>query len=329
MLSLRLWILVSIVLVGFGRVGRAQDVLPRAAGELTGESPADHLAAAIDSGSVAAVRRVLDSGVSPNTSVYGSTPLTWAILEEKYYVTKLLIDRGADVNLADDGGYTPLLSACDASSEKLAKLLVDSGAKVNVVEPTYGISPLQAACSIGNEAMVDFLIEHKADVTHTDKYDGNCLEEAAFYGHKSIVEKLSKRGIKTKWPLHVAAGLGDKTKVEELLSEADDVHQAANQANDGWNNTPLLFALGGGHLEIAQLLVKNGAKLDAKNVLGAGPLHIAASVNQPDQIEWLISQGADVNATDNEDSPPLDWAASDEVAKVLEAAGAKYGEYEE
>lgn len=282
----------------------------------------DALAHAIDSGSVAAVRRLLDAGTSPNTLVYKAPALMWAVWEEKYYVANLLLQRGADVNRPDETGYTPLMAACDMENTKLVRLLVEKGADINAVELTYGMSALQNACAVGSDDIFDLLVEHQADVEHVDKYGGNCLEEAAFYGHKSIADKLQNLGLKTEWPLHVAAGLGDKDEVEKRLAAGGD----ANQPNQGWQNTPLLFALGGGQKDIAKLLIDSGASLDTKNVLGAGPLHIAASAGRPKVVEWLLEQGLDVNTPDEEGSTPLDWAADEPVMKVLEANGGEYGE---
>lgn len=276
-----------------------------AAGADDGEPvPGDRLATAIDSGSVSAVRRVLDEGVSPDTLVYEATPLMWAIWDDRYYVAKLLIDRGADVNLPDENGYTSLMAACNMGNLRMAKLLLDEGADVNAVELTYGTSALQSCCEGGNEAVFDLLIKRGADVQHIDKYGGNSLEEAAFYGSKAIVAKLRDKGLATKWPLHIACGLGEVETVERLLATGSE----ANQPNEGWQNTPLHFAAGGGHVDVGKRLSEQGAALDAKNVLGATPLHVAAGAEQLDFAKWLVDQGVDVNAADHEGFTPLDWA---------------------
>lgn len=285
------------------------------------EDDAQKLATAIDSGSIAAVRRLLDAGVSPDTMVYGSPAIQWAIWDEKYYVVKLLLDRGADVNLSREDGYTPLICASAAGNAKVVKLLLDKGADVNAVEKENGLSALQNACAAADEKVFDMLVERGADVQHVDKHGGNCLEEAAFNGAKGIVEKLRAKGLETKWPLHVACGIGDVQQVEKLLAEGAD----ATKANDGWQNTPLHFAAGGGQLEAAKLLAEKDADVNVKNVFGATPLHYVASVKNVEFAKWLVAQGADINAVDEDGATPLDWAGGG-VGGFLRAQGAKQGE---
>ena len=292
--------------------------------ELEVEEPGDEMATAIDSSSVASVRRLLDKGASPNTLVYESPAMMWAIWDDRYYVVKLLVDRGANVNLPDTDGYTSLMAACSMGNQKIARLLIDKGADVNAVELTYGMSALQSACEAGDEKIVDLLLKQGADVNHIDKYGGNCLEEAACYGHRAIVEKLRAKGLSSDWPLHVACGIGDLEQVTKLLAEGTK----ADEPNDGWKNTPLHFAACGGHAEVAKLLLEHGATLDAENVLGAQPLHASAGADTLEVAKWLVEQGVNVNATDENGSTPLDWAG-EEVYEFLEQNGGEHGKYEE
>lgn len=285
--------------------------------ELELDDPGDQMATAIDSGSVATVRRMLDEGASPNTLVYDSPAVMWAIWDERFYVVKLLVDRGADVNLPDTNGYTALMAACDMSNQRIANFLLANGADVNAVELTYGMSALQSACEAGDEEIVDLLIARGADVEHIDKYGGNCLEEAACYGHQAIVEKLRGKGLSTNWPLHVACGLGDVEQVRKLLAEG----AKADEPNDGWKNTPMHFAACGGHVDVAKLLLEHGATLDAKNVLDATPLHGCAGADKPKVAKWLIEQGVDVNAPDADGNTPLDWAVEEAYDLIEENGG--------
>ena len=76
-------------------------------------------------------------------------------------------------------------------------------------------------------------------------------------------------------------------------------------------DTPLHMAAAGFRRAIAELLVANGADCRAKNRRGAEPLHYAADANrcdpaaQAETIAYLISVGADPNATDASGVAPL------------------------
>ena len=69
--------------------------------------------------------------------------------------------------------------------------------------------------------------------------------------------------------------------------------------NQGRLSTPLHLAAGFNHLEIAELLLKSGADVNASDKGGLIPLHNAASFGHYDMTSLLISAGSDVNATDN------------------------------
>lgn len=323
-----MWIRVLFVCLGLTslRSASAQDVIDDPTTlesmEEVEDDPGAQMATAIDSGSVAAVRRLLDGGMSPNILVYDEPAMQYAIWGDHYYVVKLLVDRGADVNSTGEDGFTSLMGAALVGNIRIAKFLLDKGADIDAVDKTYGLTVLQNACDKESEAVFDLLVKRGADIQHVDKHGGNCLEEAAFNGANSIAEKLRAKGLKTKWPLHVACGLGEMEQVNKLLAEGVD----ASQANDGWKNTPMHFAANNGHLAVAKLLKEQGAEVNAKNLLGATPLHYAAENDDIAMTKWLLEQGADINAADEDGMTPRDWSGA-EADEFLASKGAKYGEW--
>ena len=54
---------------------------------------------------------------------------------------------------------------------------------------------------------------------------------------------------------------------------------------------------------IAELLIKNGANVNATYQYGTG-LHIAASVGNRSVAEWFIANGLDVNTKDGRGNTP-------------------------
>ncbi len=101
------------------------------------------LANAILTGNIKEVRRSLESGIDLNQIIEGEGcyPIHFAI-NSSLEIMQLLIDNGADVNVKDQKGKTPLhiVTAVKPSIEKM-ELLIDNGADVNAVD-NEGKTPL-------------------------------------------------------------------------------------------------------------------------------------------------------------------------------------------
>jgi ankyrin repeat protein len=93
------------------------------------------------------------------------------------------------------------------------------------------------------------------------------------------------------------------------------------------NETALLQAAYWHRPEIAEMLIKRGAKVNAKSARGIVPLHEAAHMWDVELARLLLKHGADVNAKDDDGKTPLDWAGSSresaEMIKLLRDLGGK------
>lgn len=166
-------------------------------------------------GDAAAVKSLLDRGVSPNTSdPDGRTPL----IEAAYYghteIAKLLLDHGADVFAKKVHGETAyematghqdiaqmikreidLLDAATKSDVKLVKELLDQGAYANVRDPE-GRTPLTEAVWNNKVELVTLLLAHGAN-PNAKKNDGATpLSIAQGKAFKEIVALLKSAGAK-------------------------------------------------------------------------------------------------------------------------------------
>ena len=127
------------------------------------------------------------------------------------------------------------------------------------------------------------------------------------------------RGEYKETPLHEAAGYGHVEVAALLIANGADV----NEIDLGcW--TPLHLAANGGRAEVADLLIEKGANVNAANRDGQTPLHVAAAHGHAELACLLMVRGANVNATDDAGWTPLHYAAiydRDYVVAVLISKG--------
>lgn len=195
-------------------------------------------------------------------------------------VALLLLEHGANPNVADRGGIMPLHAAVRNGRLELTYALLARGANPNarlskpenvmfgdVDERLWdaGATPLLTAAKAANVDLMRILVAHSADPTITTS-DGTT-------------------------PLMAAAGVGrtegqtmvtEKSALEAVtlaLELKDDINAARS---DGW--TALHGAAYNGADAVVRFLAKNGASLDARDKEGRTPLSIAEGAKVKDTI---------------------------------------------
>jgi len=84
-----------------------------------------------------------------------------ASLKGQLEEVKLLIEVGADVNVKDEFGYTPLMEASTNDQIEVIKLLIESGADVNA-KNKFKNTALARAYMYGYEEIFDLLKNYGA-----------------------------------------------------------------------------------------------------------------------------------------------------------------------
>ena len=126
-------------------------------------------------------------------------------------------------------------------------------------------------------------------------------------------------------PIHEAVLFGNIEDVKQHLTAGTDVN--AKEEEEGM--TPLIVAVGEGRKKIIELLIANGADVNAQSDMGT-PLHLAAGFGHNEIAKLLIAKGADVNGKNDVGDTPLDyWAEMNtegETADLLRKHGGKTAE---
>ena len=208
---------------------------------------------------------------------YAATPLYYAALYGFYDLVQHLITKyPQDVN-ANAGYYVrPLIAALAREHFDTADLLRDNGADPDV-RNEEGNSPLHPAAFYGNLEVVQKLIEYGADIDARNEYECTPLIWASggfYFKDGSVVRLLLERGAdinaragpKGLTPLHWASEVGAMEVVRLLLEHGADVEtvnvdgETALQVVGKAEYVVVDQADQGRCDEIRKLLVEHGAK---------------------------------------------------------------------
>jgi ankyrin repeat protein len=190
----------------------------------------------------------------------------------------MLLAAGADVNDANDRGWTPLHSAAYANQPAIASLLLANGAASDAEAHGAGGTPLIAALFWGHREVADLLGQHSTAPNNLRAAAGlgiPGLVEACFTGERTLTPEASAaRGF-----YRPHSGFPDwrpSSDPQEVLDEA------------------LVWACKSNRVSALDRLVRAGARLDADPYRGT-PLIWAAACNRTEAAAWLIDHGANVN----------------------------------
>ncbi|CAH1790043.1 unnamed protein product [Owenia fusiformis] len=220
----------------------------------------------------------------------GRAPLHIALIHKEEAIAKMLIERGVDVNIASaPNSSTPLHIAASKGLQKSLSCLISHDAVVNRKDKR-GSVPLHRACMFGQKDIVKILLENSSNV---DVRMGRaCISPLMIAIEKeniNIIKMLLDKGANVnlqsryEYPLHKATKVENATIVRLLLS-----HESKVNSRGCFKQTALHCCAGTGELEIADILMDEGADLLAVDSEERTPLDIAKLVKDNDDMIYLL-----------------------------------------
>ncbi|KIX02725.1 uncharacterized protein Z518_08667 [Rhinocladiella mackenziei CBS 650.93] len=310
------------------------------------------LSEAIHRGATNIVEKLLAKGADPNMRAGDwGTPFMVAIMQGDEKLFHLLLEHGAEVNLAPPFGYygTPLQTALTKGYYGIAHELIDRGADINA--PGCYASPLTAAIGagrVGQMAMIERLLSLGADVEAEDRprpedRQGDThytpLQKAVSCSRRDLVRLLIDKGAAIDpspprgtlgSPLQTAALHQDEDMVELLL----DLGANVNAVGGDWG-TAIQAAVSEVADNVITLLLDAGADVTLEGGRWGSPLQASARMGIKRYIQMFLDRGALINTNVGKYGNPL--AAASKRAKIgivqmlldagadVNQAGGKYG----
>jgi ankyrin repeat protein len=237
-------------------------------------------------------------------------------------IVRLLLERGADPNLPEEGiaphGHA-LYSAVYHGHYEIARLLLEHGAYPNP-EVESSAEAVWIAIRNGDLRMLELLATHGAIWTTPIALEGPLTYERiaatgvgrtmsvlASYGDIAVAESLlAGHPALANDPdaLAAAAGSGREPFVRLLLRDQPDLAHRVTVARPR---------------EMAIMLFGQGMDPNRPNWLGATPLHDFAANGRLEEAALFLDHGADLHARDEEwQSTPLAWAAREGQRRMVE-----------
>ena len=251
----------------------------------------------------------------------GNPPLVVAVEENQIEIVKLLLNRGADVNVKD---WTSKNTALDISEQKgfkpISELLQQRGAKYS------SGSSFHLAAKNGDIVSIEEMLSKKQDINEVDAGKGwTALHYAVNYGQKHLVEYLIIKGA----DVNKKDFLGKNNPIDVLsnVNRGEIVKLLNKNGAKSSGGVNIHFCAETGDFEGVQSFYDKDGKIngrDEKN--GWMPLHYAVNANDIDMVEFLVHLGANVNGADFKgETAPLDIAfktGNVEMQSYLQAKGA-------
>jgi len=207
-----------------------------------------------------------------------------------------------------------LKEACEKGDLAQVARLLDEGATINF-KPFHeerNAIPIILASANGHLEIVKYLILKGADIDARGNNGITALMAAIGSSHFDIAKFLLDHGADatavdndSETTLHKFRGERSVELIILLIKKGAD----PNAPDFFMNRTPLHLAASDNQVQAIDTLLSYGSTIESRDKNGCTPLHYAAEGNAVASVDMLIDRGAVLDAKDEEGATPLHYAA--------------------
>lgn len=236
----------------------------------------------------------IESNIADNDQ--DGTVLIKASVSGNEELVKKLLATDIDISAVDSEGRTALIGAAYHGNDSICILLMQAGATLYQPDEKK-FTALDYAAARGLVKTVKLLLEKDETKDNEHHIEYAMIMQAAFASMPELLPKgnnklltINRISVEGKSPLHIAAQLGSVDIADQLLKRGAKINLKLQNGQ-----TALHWAAQNNRTSVITLLLKNKASIDTQDEDGNTPLMLAARSKSKEAVQLLLSKNAAKN----------------------------------